>query len=239
MNILVACLLSLFLYQILSFFSPHSYLPNIFVLSQSVITVFSGVDIYLHIYASIIRIIIGFSFATMVGVSLGILCALYKKFTFITHIIDFLRPIPPIAWIPLSILLFGLGDTSAYFIVFLGAVFPIFTNTYTGAISMPDIYRNVSKTFEISGIQYVRYVLLGYTLPYIFIGLRVGIGMAWMSVIAAELVGAQSGLGYYIQMNRLLLQTENILIGMICIGCIGFLLQSLMMYLEKRIIRWK
>lgn len=226
------------IYQAVNILFPNNYFPSSFQILQALLRNLSNQEIYLHIITSLLRILIGFSIASVVGISLGLILAYDKRLKDIQMYIDLLRPIPPIAWIPIAIVVFGLGNSSAYFIVFLGAFFPIFTNTYFGAISIPKIYKNVALSFQISKVRYFTKILLFFTLPYIFTGLKIGIGMAWMSVIAAELIGAQSGLGYFIQLNRLLLQTDNIIIGMILIGLIGYLLQKLIDFTEKKLIVW-
>lgn len=236
----ILILLPVIAYQIITaIFLKNSYLPTIAQICQTFSIDLSKGNIMLDVFTSIQRVFVGFICASILGVSMGMIIGYYKKFKFLRIYIDLLRPIPPIAWIPIAILIFGLGDLSAYFIVFIGAFFPVFTNTYFGTVSFPTIYKNVSLSFEIKKINFFLKILFPYCLPYIFSGLKIGMGMAWMSVIAAELIGAQSGLGYFIQINRLLLQTDNILIGMILIGLIGFTLQKMIEYLESRIIRWK
>jgi len=226
------------IYQAVNSLFPNSYFPSVFQIFEALLKNLSSREIYLHIFTSLLRILIGFSIASITGISLGLILAYDQRLKDIKLYIELLRPIPPIAWIPIAIIIFGLGNASAYFIVFLGAFFPIFTNTYFGAISVPHIYKNVASSFEVSKFKYFLKILLFFCLPYIFSGLKIGIGMAWMSVIAAELIGAQSGLGYYIQLNRLLLQTDNIIIGMILIGIIGNLLQKLIEFAEEKIIVW-
>lgn len=203
------------------------------------ISAFLSGEIFIHILASLQKVLVGFSIAGFFGIILGIFLGYYRKLgDYVRPIIEILRPISPIAWIPIAILIFGLGNASSYFIVFFGAFFPIFTNTYFGAISLPRIYKNVADSFEINKHVFIKRILFCFCLPYIFTGLKIGMGMAWMSVIAAELIGAQSGLGYFIQINRLLLRTENILVGMILIGIIGFMLSKLLSLLEKIVIPW-
>lgn len=226
------------IYQTVNILFPNNYFPSIFQIFEALLKNLSGREIYLHIATSLLRIIVGFLIASIIGIFLGLILAYDQHLKDIKLYIELLRPIPPIAWIPIAIIIFGLGNASAYFIVFLGAFFPIFTNTYFGAISIPTIYKNVASSFEVSKVRYFTKILLFFTLPYIFTGLKIGVGMAWMSVIAAELIGAQSGLGYYIQLNRLLLQTDNIIIGMMLIGIIGNLLQKLIEFTEKKIIVW-
>jgi ABC-type nitrate/sulfonate/bicarbonate transport system permease component len=226
------------IYQVVNSLFPNSYFPSVLQIFEALLKNLSSREIYLHIFTSLLRILIGFSIASIVGISLGLILAYDLRLKDIKLYIELLRPIPPIAWIPIAIIIFGLGNTSAYFIVFLGAFFPIFTNTYFGAISVPHIYKNIASSLEVSKFKYFLKILLFFCLPYIFSGLKIGIGMAWMSVIAAELIGTQLGLGYYIQLNRLLLQTDNIIIGMILIGIIGNLLQKLIEFAEEKIIVW-
>lgn len=231
-------ILLIVIYETINILFLNNYFPTFSQIFESLLKNLSDREIYIHIISSLLRILIGFSIASIVGISMGLILAHDKRLRDIKLYIELLRPIPPIAWIPIAIIIFGLGDVSAYFIVFLGAFFPIFTNTYFGAISIPPIYKNVVSSFEVSKLRYFTQILLFFSLPYIFTGLKIGIGMAWMSVIAAELIGAQSGLGYYIQLNRLLLQTDNIIIGMMLIGIIGNLLQKLIEFMEKKIIIW-
>lgn len=239
MKKILSIVLLAFIYQAIYLLFPiRNYFPSIFQILEALLKNLSNKEIYIDIGASLLRVLIGFLIASIIGISLGLILAYDKRLRYIKLYIELLRPIPPIAWIPIAIIIFGLGDSSAYFIVFLGAFFPIFTSTYFGAVSIPTIYKNVASSFEIGKVKYFTKILLFFTLPYIFTGLKIGIGMAWMSVIAAELIGAQSGLGYFIQLNRLLLQTDNIIIGMVLIGIIGYLLQKIIEYIEKILITW-
>lgn len=232
-------LLGVLIYQFLNIIFPNNYFPSVFELMNSFVKNFSNKDIYIDIINSLLKVSVGFLIASIIGILSGLILGSTQKFKFIVKFIEILRPIPPIAWIPIAIIIFGLGNISAYFIVFLGAFFPIFTNTYFGALSLPLIYKNIALSFEISRSTYFFKILLFNALSNIFTGLKIGIGMAWMSVIAAELIGSQSGLGYFIQLNRLLLRTDNILIGMITIGFIGNLLQNLIELIRRKSIYWE
>lgn len=193
-----------------------------------------------HLFTSISRVLIGFSIAAIIAIPTALFLGYYEKINALVEpLIEVLRPIPPIAWIPIAILLFGLGNDSAYFIIFLGSFFPIFTNTLFGARSLPQIYKNTALSFEISRYVFFKNILFYFSLPYIFTGLKIGIGMAWMSVIAAELVGAQSGLGYFIQMNRVVSQIDKIIVGMIMIGIAGYALNKSLSCAEKIALPWK
>ncbi len=214
-------------------------LPSADQLMLSLWDSFSKRDIYLDIFASLSRVLVGVTLATIVGVALGLVLSHFKPFSFLTFYIELLKPIPPIAWIPIAIILFGLGDTSSYFIVFLGSFFPIFSSTYFGANSIPTIHKNSALSFEMTKKKYFQKILFPYSLPFIINGVKIGIGMGWMSVIAAELIGAQSGLGYFIQFSRLLLQTDKVIVGMLAIGIIGYGLQKCIEHLENKIVRWR
>ncbi|KKR92057.1 MAG: Binding-protein-dependent transport system inner membrane component [Candidatus Gottesmanbacteria bacterium GW2011_GWA2_47_9] len=230
----------LLIYQVFYLILPVKFfLPSLSEVGSSLIENLSSYTMYAHILFSIQRVAIGFLLAGVVGIMMGIVLGYSEKLRWMRLYVELLRPIPPIAWIPIAILMFGLGNGAAYFIVFIGAFFPIFTNTYFGVSSLPIIYRNVAMSFELGRMTYLGKIIFLYSLPYIFTGLKIGIGMAWMSVIAAELVSAQSGLGYFIQLNRLLLRIDNVLIGMGLIGFVGYILNKFIEYIEKRIIRWR
>ena len=220
------------------YFIPQSFLPSTITIAKAFADSLANGELLQQVAASLWRVTVGFIAATILGISLGILGGTIDLVgKIVKPLVEIVRPIPPIAWIPIAILLFGLGNTSAYFIVFLGAFFPIFTNTYFGASSVPVIYRNIAGSFEMH--SYMWRVVFFYALPSIFTGLKIGVGMAWMSVIAAELIGAQTGLGYFIQINRLLLRTDNIVAGMIVIGVVGAVLVFLVSWLEKIVMPWR
>lgn len=219
--------------------NPHLIPPPLDIATSFADSLKTG-EIIEHLLVSLQRVIVGFLIAAIVAIPSALFLGYHKKINaLIEPLIEVLRPIPPIAWIPIAILLFGLGNDSAYFIIFLGAFFPIFTNTLFGATSLPQIYKNTALSFEISEFSFFKDILFRFSLPYIFTGLKIGIGMAWMSVIAAELIGAQSGLGYFIQMNRVVSQVDKIIVGMIMIGIAGYMLNASLSYAEKIALPWK
>jgi NitT/TauT family transport system permease protein/sulfonate transport system permease protein len=190
------------------------------------------------IAASVGRVCIGFGFAAVVGITLGLaLGRLPRIAAYVLPLIELVRPISVIAWIPIAILWFGLGDRSAWFIIFLGAVFPIFTNTFMGARGVAPIHLQVAQCFGAPRLLFIRQVLLPSALPYILSGLRIGLGVGWMCVIAAELISSTSGLGYMIQMARTTIETEKILAGMAVIGLIGAAMNAIMLWLERHLVR--
>lgn len=191
------------------------------------------------IAASLWRVVIGFLIATGCAIALATLLARWAALArYVMPIVEIVRPISVIAWIPIAILWFGLGDKPAWFIIFLGSFFPVFTNTYLGIRSVEPIHVHAAQCFGAGRILFLRKVLLPSALPYILAGMRVGLGVGWMCVIAAELIAATSGLGYMIQTARVLIETEKVLAGMITIGVIGFAMNHVMLLLEKKLTPW-
>ena len=189
--------------------------------------------------SSLRRVAIGFLTAgflgTLSGIILGLFPAVARR---VSPLFDILRPIPPIAWIPIAILWFGLGNPSAYFIVFIGAFFPILMNAHAGIVSVSQTPIDAARCLGARRLLLITDVLVPSALPIIMTGLRVGIGIAWTSVIAAEMVGAQSGLGYMIQLNRTMLETEKVVVGMLTIGGIGWCMNWLALQAEHCLTRW-
>jgi len=190
--------------------------------------------------ASLLRVSVGFVFALVIGLASGLLCARWALAgRLVIPIVELLRPISVIAWIPIAILWFGLGDRPAWFLICLGCFFPIFTNTYLGARSIDPVLVNVSRCVGASRMLFLRRVLLPSVVPYVIAGMRVGLGVGWMCVIAAELMAAQSGLGYMIQISRTMMDTNRVIAGMVLIGLAGFSMNWMMMLLERHFLRWK
>lgn len=186
------------------------------------------------ISASIVRVSIGFSIAAVFGIGTGLLLGRLSTLArYVLPLLELVRPISVIAWIPIAILWFGLGDRPAWFLISLGAFFPIFTNTYDGARSLADVHVRVARCFGAPRWLFIRQVLVPATLPHIMTGLRIGLGTGWTCVIAAELISATSGLGYMIQLARTTIETEKVLAGMVVIGLIGFAMNGLMLLLER------
>ncbi len=139
-------------------------------------------------------------------------------------LVEVLRPIPPLAWIPLSILWFGIGDTQNQFIIFLGMFFPILLNTITGVKGIELNLLHAAQCLGASEIKILWRVALRAAMPSILTGIRVGLGVGWMALVAAELVGASSGLGFLINDARTVLRTDYVIVGMMTIGLVGMII---------------
>lgn len=197
-------------------------------------------SLQVHVLASLKRVVYGFLLAAVCGIVLGVTLGWSKSIADVVRpLIESLRPIPPIAWTPIAILWFGVGDAPSYFLVFIGAVFPIFVNTFAAVVSIDRTQINAALCLGAGPWMLIRDVLVPASLPVVFPGLRIGLGVGWMCVVAAELIAAQSGLGYMIQQNRVLLQTQNVVTGMITIGVIGFAMSGAMGALERHLTSWK
>ena len=193
-----------------------------------------------HAAASLERVMVGFLIAAFMGMAAGVALGWWNTASeLLQPIIEALRPIPPIAWTPLAILWFGIGNAPSYFLVFVGAVFPVFVNTFAAVRGLDRTQINAALCLGAGSRLLLTDVVIPASLPIIFPGLRIALGVGWMCVVAAELIAAQSGLGYLIQQSRLLLQTQNVLTGMIAIGIIGFAMNAGMLWLERRLIPWR
>jgi ABC-type nitrate/sulfonate/bicarbonate transport system permease component len=193
-----------------------------------------------HVGASIERVLVGFAMAAVVGLTLGVLLGWFQTLSdFFKPLVEALRPIPPIAWTPLAILWFGVGNAPSYFLVFVGAVFPVFVSTFSAVRNIERTQINAALCLGATPRMLIWDVLIPGALPVIFPGLRIALGVGWMCVVAAELIAAQSGLGYMIQQSRLLLQTQYVVTGMIVIGVIGFAMNGVMTVIERRLVPWQ
>ncbi len=168
------------------------------------------------------KVFAGLILASIVAIPLGIILGWYKTLEDIcTFVISILRPIPPVAWIPFSILWFGIGTFPAVFIIFMGCVFPILVYTIDGVKRTDKVLVESARTLGANDWNILRRVVLPSTVPYIVSGLKVGIGIALMCTISAEMIGSSSGLGYMILTATNLFDTGTTVVGMIVIGLIG------------------
>lgn len=189
------------------------------------------------VLASMRRVLSGFSLATVIAVPLALLMAFVRRLDFLlSPIVTFLRPIPPIAWIPIAILWFGIGDSPSYFITAIAAFFPVFMNSFAGGQSVRPEHVFAARTLGAGRLSLVLRIYLPSAMPMIATGLRIGLGQSWMAVVTAELIAAQSGLGYMIQANRLAMETAFVLVGMCVIGILGALMASILEVFERRVL---
>lgn len=192
------------------------------------------------VMASLRRVGVAMAFASVIGFPLGAALGGLRQFAwFCEPIVSFFRPIPPLAWIPLSILWFGITDAQNEFIIFLGAFFPIVLSTMEGVREVDPQLIRAARTLGASRIAIIFTVVLPGALSSMFVGFRVGVGIAWMALVAGELVAATSGLGFLISQGRLLFRSDHIVVGMVMIGLIGLLLDALVRLLQHFVMPWR
>lgn len=197
-------------------------------------------DLYDHFASSIVRIFYANLIAIALAVPLGFMIGLYLWFEdLLDPLVNLLRPIPPLAWIPLAILWFGVGEKSVVFITFISAFFAILINTMVGVRSVEKSLVRAALSLGASRWILVSQVIFPATLPYLFTGFRIALGVSWMSIVAAEMIAATSGLGFLISYYRELLRSDLILVGMVSIGVIGFLMDRAVLWLERRLLPWR
>lgn len=195
-----------------------------------------------HIGASLMRVGIGFGLAVLVAVPLGLWMGWVKgAHDTLNPLFQMLRPISPIAWIPIAILWFGVGDVSPIFLIFLASVFPMVVQTTVGVHTIEKRYLRAAANFGVSRATLFGQVVIPAVLPQVIVGMRIGLGVAWLVVVAAEMIALRSGLGYLIIDSRNAGNRYDLVIaGMIIIGLIGLLLDGLMRLLERmKIVRWR
>lgn len=191
-----------------------------------------------HIFASLRVSLLGFCFGACIGVPLGIVMAWWEPMEMtLKPVFDFVRNIPPIAWIPIMIILLGIGLVAKAAIVFLSAFIPCVINSYTGIKSVKKVHIWVGQTFGASKLRILFKVAIPAALPYIFTGLKVSLNSSWGCLVAAEMLGSDSGLGYMIQIGRLLCRADIIIVGMVVIGVCGTILSLLLDLLERALVK--
>lgn len=195
-----------------------------------------------HVLYSLYRVALGYGVAALLAIPLGLLMGWFPKLRrMVSPLVEVVRPIPPLAWIPIAILWFGIGIKSAAFIIFLGAFFPILLNTIAGVLSINPLLVEAARTLHAKEKDIFYKVLLPGSVPSIFVGMRIGIGVGWMTLVAAEFTGVKEGfgLGYMIMTARDIQRPDEILAGMLVIGVIGLLIDVGLRATESRMIRWR
>jgi NitT/TauT family transport system permease protein len=190
---------------------------------------------------SLRRVALGFGAAVVVGVPLGLTLGWYPALNQVVNpALQILRPISPLAWIPVAIVFFGVGDRPAVFLIFLSAFFPIVVACVSGVSNVPTIFRRAGRNFGLSPMQILTRVVFPAALPQILIGLRIALGVAWLVVVAAEMIAVDSGLGFLVIDSRNSGKRYDLVVAaMLVIGLIGLALDLGFRWLEKiKSVRW-
>ena len=197
-------------------------------------------EFFIHIAVSIKRILIGYGFATVFGILIGLLMGRSKLAEdFFVSYIEVLRPIPAVAWIPLAILMWPTEESSIIFITFLGALFPIVLNSALGAEQTPAVLVRAAQSLGASRFKIFWHVVIPSALPSIAAGLAIGMGVSWFSLLAGEIISGQYGIGYFTWDAYSLIEYDNIVVGMLVIGALGTLSTYLVRLITKPFLRWQ
>lgn len=189
-----------------------------------------GLDkgLFWHLLASLKRVAIGFALAAVGGVALGVLVGQSRlAMRGLDPVFQVLRTIPPLAWLPLSLAAFRQADPSAVFVIFITSVWPILINTAVGVRNIPEDYRNVARVIRLNHLEFFWKILLPATVPYIFTGLKIGIGLSWLAIVAAEMLIGGVGIGFFIWDAWNSSQISDIIVALIYVGLVGFMLDRL------------
>jgi ABC-type nitrate/sulfonate/bicarbonate transport system permease component len=194
-----------------------------------------------QVSVSLVRVLIGFSLSVLIAVPLGIAVGLYPAVNNVAEpFVRIFAPIPGVAWIPLAILWYGLGDQAAIFIITVSAVFPVLLNTVQGVRGVDTHLIDAARTMGATRWQIIRRVMLPSLVPYLVTGFRTGLGYAWRVVITAEMVGVPRGIGYMLAVGRSTGHTEITIVTMICIGVLMLAIEELVFGpLERRTQSWR
>ncbi|MFZ2727511.1 MAG: ABC transporter permease [Methylococcaceae bacterium] len=228
---LLTLFIVLLIWELITRFSGWSshVFPSPSTVLKSLIELIANGTLLKNTVASLFRVSIGFSLAVILGVPIGIILGRIENLKLLFNpLIQFLRPISPLAWIPLAMLWFGLGDPPAIFLIFLASFFPMVVSTSVAVESIKPTYFQVAANFNFSRLEVLTKIIIPAITPQVITALRMTIAIAWLVVVAAEMIAVQSGLGYLILDARNALRMDYVMVGMIIIGLIGLLLDFIM-----------
>ena len=216
-----------------------SILPSPFVIFQTLLELLKSGELFQNLKISLARVLEGFfmgaGLGLIVGFAMGLSKPLERSLSLITGL---LRPIPTIAWIPALILWLGIGESSKVTVIAVGSFWPVLLSAIQGVRSTDPKYLEVARVLEKDSWTILLKVVIPSALPSIFTGLRVGMGIAWASVVGAELIAASSGIGFMIMYAREVSQPDVMLVGVLAIGLTGLLIDFLLLQLQRRLLQW-
>jgi nitrate/nitrite transport system permease protein len=242
---LIAIGIILIIWQLLTL-SPDANLPSpIKVVEQTwelIVNPFfdkgaTNKGLFWQIWASVQRVLQGFTLAAIVGISVGIIIGTNEfLFDAFDPIFQILRTIPPLAWLPIALATFQQSNPSAIFVIFITSIWPIILNTIAGVQQIPQDYVNVSKVLQLSRKEYFLDVVFPATVPYIFTGLRIGVGLSWLAIVAAEMLIGGVGIGFFIWDAWNSANISQIIIALIYVGLVGLLLDKSIAFIATKVV---
>jgi nitrate/nitrite transport system permease protein len=198
----------------------------------------NDVGLFWQLLASLKRVAYGYSLAVLAGVSLGVLVGQSTwALRGLDPLFQVLRTVPPLAWLPISLAGFRDGNPSAIFVIFITAIWPIIINTSVGIRNIPEDYRNVAKVIRLNGLEYFGKIMLPAAAPYIFSGLRIGVGLSWLAIVAAEMLIGGVGIGFFIWDAWNSSRISDIILALFYVGLVGYALDRLVAWLANIVTR--
>lgn len=223
-----------------NFFINFENVPTPLLVGEALMSQLSSSEFYLHIVYSLERIAIAYAYAVVLGVLTGVMMGRSRwAEDIILPYIELFRPIPAVAWIPLAILMLPTEQSSIVFITFLGAFFPIVLNTVHGVEQTPDVLVRAARSLGASKKAILWHVVIPGAMPSIVAGLAIGMGVAWFSLLAGEIISGQYGIGYFTWTSYTLVKYPEIIIGMLAIGCLGTLCTLLVRKACTPLLHWQ
>ena len=215
-------------------------LPSPEKVYSTFLNMISDGSIFINVYASMKRVLIGFAISTAIGVPLGIFFGIYSGvYEYFKSLINFLRNTPPLALIPMLILWFGIGEESKIIIIVLASFFPIFTSTLKGIKNCDSKLIEVGRVFEFSKLQIIFKIIIPNAILDIAVGLKLALGYSFRAIIGAELVADSSGLGYLISDGKEMSRTDVVIVGIIVIGLLGIITDYIFSIIVKKVSKGK
>jgi nitrate/nitrite transport system permease protein len=194
-----------------------------------------------QILISLQRVALGYGLAALVGISIGGVLGLSRFIgKGLDPVIQVLRTVPPLAWFPISLMVFQDANTSAIFVIFITAIWPIIINTAVGIREIPQDYTNVARVLRLRKGEYIRNIVIPATVPYVFTGLRIAVGLAWLAIVAAEMLKADGGIGYFIWDSYNAggdSSSSQIILAILYVGIVGLALDRLVAWVGRRVAR--
>jgi nitrate/nitrite transport system permease protein len=191
----------------------------------------------LQIFASLTRVAVGFTLSSIVGIGLGILIGSSRlMYDALDPIFQVLRTVPPLAWLPIALAAFREAEPSSIFVIFITSIWPIIINTTVGVQQVPQDYRNVSRVLQLSKTEYFFNILFPAAVPYIFTGLRIGIGLSWLAIVAAEMLVGGVGIGFFIWDAYNSSKMSEIILALIYVGIVGLFLDRMVEFVATLVV---
>jgi sulfonate transport system permease protein len=218
---------------------PSSILPSLAMVGQAFSEMTRSGQLQADLLISLGRVVKGFLASAVTGIFLGSIMGMFRSVReLLQPMITAIRQIPMVAWIPLIILWAGIGEKSKIIVIMIAAVFPILVNTLSGISGTPDGYVEIARLYKLTKWQTFTKVYLPHALPQILVGLKLGLSVSWMAVVASELIAASTGIGYRMNEARSLMKSNKVIVCMIVIGFVGIIMDKLISILFDKVTPW-